>query len=251
MFFPRLRRRAKWVFAFLALAFGLGFVAFGVGTGISGASLGDFLQDFFNSQGSGTDVEAARDRVRENPADPEAIRELAIALQGTGQTSEAIATLDRYLQLRPNDPEALQQLAILWGTEAAEARRDAEAANAEAQQANLAQTFAQGGDSPFVQEITSDRISESLAEVAGERGTDAQTRLTEASARQTTTYERLSRVLPNEPSVFLQLGQSALIAGQTETAIEAWERFLELAPDDASAPLVREQLEQLRGESSG
>ena len=41
MFFPKLRRRAKWVFAFLALAFGIGFVAFGVGTGVSGTSLGD------------------------------------------------------------------------------------------------------------------------------------------------------------------------------------------------------------------
>ena len=27
MFFPKLRRRAKWVFLFLAIAFGLGFVA--------------------------------------------------------------------------------------------------------------------------------------------------------------------------------------------------------------------------------
>ena len=31
MFFPKLRRKAKWVFLLLAIAFGLGFVAFGVG----------------------------------------------------------------------------------------------------------------------------------------------------------------------------------------------------------------------------
>ena len=31
MFFPRLRRQAKWVFLFLALVFALGFVGFGVG----------------------------------------------------------------------------------------------------------------------------------------------------------------------------------------------------------------------------
>ena len=29
MFFPKLRRRAKWVFLLLAIAFGVGFVAFG------------------------------------------------------------------------------------------------------------------------------------------------------------------------------------------------------------------------------
>ena len=31
MFFPRLRRHAKWMFLFLALALGLGFVLFGIG----------------------------------------------------------------------------------------------------------------------------------------------------------------------------------------------------------------------------
>jgi len=33
MFFPRLRRQAKWVFVFLAAVFCLGFVFFGVGSG--------------------------------------------------------------------------------------------------------------------------------------------------------------------------------------------------------------------------
>ena len=33
MFFPRLRRHAKWMFLFLALALGLGFVLFGIGAG--------------------------------------------------------------------------------------------------------------------------------------------------------------------------------------------------------------------------
>ena len=36
MFFPRLRRHAKWMFVFLALVFGLGFVVFGVGAGGTG-----------------------------------------------------------------------------------------------------------------------------------------------------------------------------------------------------------------------
>ena len=43
MFFPKLRRQAKWVFIFLALSFAVGFVVFGVGSG-GGAGLGDLLQ---------------------------------------------------------------------------------------------------------------------------------------------------------------------------------------------------------------
>ena len=50
MFFPKLRRRAKWVFLLLAIAFGIGFVAFGVGTGVSGTSLGDVLRDLIGQQ---------------------------------------------------------------------------------------------------------------------------------------------------------------------------------------------------------
>ena len=34
MFFPRLRRQAKWMFVFLALVFGVGFVIFGVGSSL-------------------------------------------------------------------------------------------------------------------------------------------------------------------------------------------------------------------------
>ena len=36
MFFPRLRRHAKWMFVFLAVALGGGFVLFGVGAGGTG-----------------------------------------------------------------------------------------------------------------------------------------------------------------------------------------------------------------------
>ena len=42
MFFPRLRRHAKWMFALLALMFALGFVGFGVGAG--GIGFGDILR---------------------------------------------------------------------------------------------------------------------------------------------------------------------------------------------------------------
>ena len=49
LFFSRLRAHAKWMFVFLALAFGVGFVIFGVGSGSTGIS--DALQNFFSSSG--------------------------------------------------------------------------------------------------------------------------------------------------------------------------------------------------------
>ena len=73
MFFPRLRRRAKWVFLLLAVFFAFGFVAFGVGAG--GSGIGDYFADLFNrnSVASGQpSVEDAQKKVAENPNDPKA-----------------------------------------------------------------------------------------------------------------------------------------------------------------------------------
>ena len=47
MFFPKLRRRAKWVFLVLAVFFGGGFLIFGVGTG-AGSGIGDYFADLLN-----------------------------------------------------------------------------------------------------------------------------------------------------------------------------------------------------------
>jgi tetratricopeptide (TPR) repeat protein len=252
MFFPRLRRRAKWVFAFLALAFGLGFVVFGVGTGISGSSLGDIFQDILqqrSAEGSAS-VNEAREKVEANPRDAAAQLELANALQSEGRIQEAITALARYTELRPNDTDALQQLAVLWGTQAARARQEAEAAAAEAQGANLAGSFVPG-DNPFLQNLYQTKISESISQLANARSTEAQGRALEASRQEADVYQRLSTLLPDEPVVFLQLGQASFAAGDTKAAIAAWERFLELAPDDASAPLVQQQLELLKDQGNG
>jgi tetratricopeptide (TPR) repeat protein len=252
MFFPRLRRRAKWVFAFLALAFGLGFVVFGVGTGISGTSLGDIFQDILQqrSAASSESVEDAREKVRKNPRDAAAQLELATALQSDGRLAEAVTALERYTALRPRDTDALQQLAVLWGTQAARARQEAEAAAAEAQEANLSVTFVQG-ESVFLQTLYQTKVSEAISELANARSSEAQARALESSRNEADVYERLSVLLPDEAVIFLQLGQASFASGDTEAAIKAWERFLELAPDDSSAPLIRQQLELLKGQGNG
>jgi tetratricopeptide (TPR) repeat protein len=252
MFFPRLRRRAKWVFAFLALAFGLGFVVFGVGTGISGTSLGDIFQDILQqrSAASSESVEDAREKVRKNPRDAAAQLELATALQSDGRLAEAVTALERYTALRPRDTDALQQLAVLWGTQAARARQEAEAAAAEAQEANLSATFVQG-ESVFLQTLYQTKVSEAISELANARSSEAQARALESSRNEADVYERLSVLLPDEAVIFLQLGQASFASGDTQAAIKAWERFLELAPDDSSAPLIRQQLELLKGQGNG
>src|SRR5512134_3088013 len=102
MFFPRLRRQAKWVFLFLALVFGLGFVGFGVGAG--GVGVGDI----FRGAGGGSgvpSVDDAEQNVAENPRDPQAFRDLANAYQAEGDTDGAIGALEGLVSLRPKNAD--------------------------------------------------------------------------------------------------------------------------------------------------
>ena len=90
LFFTRLRRRAKWVFASLAAVFAISFIFFGVGTGVSGGSVGDFLRDLFG--GNGTETQSVADalgKVEDNPNDAAAVLALAGAYQRAGQTRDA------------------------------------------------------------------------------------------------------------------------------------------------------------------
>ena len=60
------------------------------------------------------------------------------------------------------------------------------------------------------------------------------------------TYQKLAKLQPHEPGVQLQLAQAAESVGDTETAIAAYQRFLKLAPDDASAPQARARIKTLQ-----
>src|SRR6185503_15551244 len=86
MFFPRLRRHAKWMFLFLALVFALGFVGFGVGAG--GIGFGDVIRNA--GGGGGPSVSDAEKRVLDNPKDAQAFKDLSTAQQAAGNTDGAI-----------------------------------------------------------------------------------------------------------------------------------------------------------------
>ena len=91
LFFTRLRKRAKWVFIFLAVVFGLSFALFGVGSSVGG---GGGLQDIFNGirgGGSGTpSVSKAQKATQKNPKDAQAWNDLASAYDLNGDYVSAI-----------------------------------------------------------------------------------------------------------------------------------------------------------------
>jgi predicted TPR repeat methyltransferase len=68
----------------------------------------------------------------------------------------------------------------------------------------------------------------------------------QASAKAVETYRRITVVLPNDPTVQLELAQAAQDAGDVATTIAAYKAFLKIAPDDPTAVEVRRLLKQLR-----
>jgi Flp pilus assembly protein TadD len=246
MFFPRLRRHAKWMFVFLALVFALGFVVFGVGAG--GTGIGDIFRDQGTS--SGQSVSDARQNAQEHPKDPQAWRDLSTALQTEGDTAGAIDALNRSITLRPKAPDAYRELAGLHLTRASEYQQ-------QLQQAQIAAAFrAPGLAFPSLttksgQATLEDPLSNAVSSgVTDEVSALYQQAAAEAAAA-VEAYTRLARLQPNDPNVQLELAQAAQQTGDSVTAIAAYEKFLRLSPDDPNASVVRAQLKQLKKNPSG
>jgi tetratricopeptide (TPR) repeat protein len=245
MFFPRLRRHAKWMFLFLAVAFGLGFVGFGVGAG--GIGIGDVFRGSAGNAGVPS-ISDAEKRVSENPRDAKAFRDLATAHQAEGNTAEAIEALENLVALRPRNVDALRELAGLYLQQAQEAQGRAREADARAAYlapgATVAGTIQLGG-----RPLEPDPISTALSSQLEQEVSSALSEAQQASARAVDAYRRMTVATPNDPNVQLELAQAAQGAGDVGTAISAYEKFLKLAPDDPTAVEVRRILKLLRAQS--
>jgi tetratricopeptide (TPR) repeat protein len=245
MFFPRLRRNAKWMFLFLALVFGLGFVGFGVGAG--GVGIGDVFRESAGPSGVPS-ISASEKRVSENPRDAAAFRDLATAHQAAGNTDDAIEALENFVALRPRNQAALVDLASLYLVKVDEAQQRANIANIRA--AYLAPGAAvagliQLGGSPLEPDPISGAVDQQLSQIVQRELGAAQT----AAAQAVDAYKRRAATEPRNALFQLELAQTAESAGDPATAIAAYERFLVLEPDDPNTPDVEARLKQLRAQT--
>jgi tetratricopeptide (TPR) repeat protein len=250
MFFPRLRRQAKWMFVFLAVVFGLGYVIFNVGGTIPGTGLGDVLQNLGQGSAAGPSVGEAEDKIKDNPNDPTGYRELANALQRDGRTDEAVQPLTRYLQFRPKDRSALSMLAGIYLTQAQRAQDRAQRAQLRLQQVTGSDLFAPGQSSQFGQQFTNGRITQLEADRLNQELSTGYSEAQTAYQNATRTYKSLIAAIPDrqeadQPSIFLQLAFAAQSGGDYKEALAAYKRFLKVAPDSPNAPGVRTQIQQL------
>jgi tetratricopeptide (TPR) repeat protein len=245
MFFPKLRRRAKWVFLFLAIAFAGSFVFFGVGAG--GSGIGDYISDLLNRPVA-TDtpsLDDAQKAVAERPNDPEAQLDLARAAQTEGNIELAIAAFEEYRTMRPEDTDALRTLAALYGTQVAEAQQRAAIASNRAAEASLPNTLAPD-DSPFLQELTTNAVTASLSAQLEARASAANAEVQSLSLAQLGVFSELTELVQDDPLIFLQYASAAENAQDYESAISAYESYLELQPNSPNAEQIQERIDTLR-----
>jgi hypothetical protein len=244
LFFNRIRKQAKWVFVLLIVAFGLGFVLFGVGS----SNLGG-LSDIFNGirgTGGGPSVSKPLKETQKNPKDAQAWKDLATAYEAKSDFAAAIPAWQTYTQLRPKDPTGYQSLSTdLQQQLSTQGQAVTDAQNA----AQVAQpsTFGPPSTSPLGRALGSepDPIASAISASAN---TDYNTALSafQGTANQlVAVYQKLVKLTPDDTSTLLQLAQVAQYAGNVPLEISTYKQFLKLAPDDPSAPQVKARIKAL------
>jgi regulator of sirC expression with transglutaminase-like and TPR domain len=253
MFFPMLRRQAKWVFVLLAIVFAAGFVFFGVGSGSTGIS--NLLDNWLNigKASPGPSISSLQARTRAHPNDPQAFRNLATAAEGKGKNAVAVQALERLTALRPKDTNALQELAGLYQKQI----QDVSSQFVALPIAQVAQTFASSsfyappsttklGQAYADGAVLGDPINQAISSLASQTQSEYQLKLTNLESKELAAYQNLVRADPSDPTLQVQLAQAAQTLGDTKTAIAAYKRFLKLAPTDPLASAVKQQLKQLQ-----
>ena len=91
-----------------------------------------------------------------------------------------------------------------------------------------------------------DPIDQAVSTQANEAVTKAYTAAQASFQKAEETYDRLAAAAPRDPNVQLELAQAAQQSGDIPKAIAAYEKFLKLAPDDPTAPIVKQQIAQLK-----
>ena len=243
MFFPRLRRQAKWMFVFLALVFAIGFVGFGIG-GTGGAGSADCEQRAAAS--SGPSVGDAQDKI--DDGDLAAYKELAEAYRAEGKQDEAIAAGETYVRARPNDYAFMRSLASDYEGKAARQRDEATLIQEELS-SSTGTTFALPPESTLGRALGMGRIDRELTADANQRLTELYGGIESAYSRATTLYQRVARVERDDVLLQMLLAQAAYQSRKNGIAIRAYQRVCKLAPGSADCTQAKDAILQLRAQA--
>jgi tetratricopeptide (TPR) repeat protein len=249
LFFQRLRNHAKWIYVALAVCFAATFALLGVGSGSTGIS--SALQNLFSSTStSGPSISKLQKKTEQHPSNAADWRALATALETKHRTADAIAALERYSALKPKDTGALTELAGQYTQQATALQTQVQTAQQQAQAADPAAAFAPPATTPLGKVFASPTglqspISSVVSQTVGSQATAVYQQYQQVISQREDAYKRVAALTPKDPTAQISLGQAALDAQDTATAIIAFKKFLKLAPQDPEAAYAKNALKQL------
>jgi tetratricopeptide (TPR) repeat protein len=239
LFFVRLRRGQKWLYALLAVVFAATFAGVGVGSGAGGLS--QLWTGIFGG-GGGSSISKAQDEIKTNPA--KGYRDLATAYEAKSQNAQAISALESYLKLKKKDANKWAELGSLQGSQAQKYATQYQAAAQAVQLANPSAPFTPGGS--LGQAIGTNAAYQSAAQQASTRTTLLYQQATSAAQASVTAYQHATKLRPKNATMQEQLATAAINAGNAKVAIGALQTYLKLSPNSPLRSQVKAQIKQLR-----
>jgi len=242
LFFIRIRRKQRWVFALLAGLFAITFAFLGVGSGSQGL---DQLFNNINIFGGhhGPSVSSAQKEIQKHPQSSKGYRDLATAFEAKGDTGQAITALQQYTGMKPKDAAAWSELAGLQSTQAQSYLNDYQNAYTALQLAAPSQSFVPT-TGKLAQAFSNPIENAQRSNVQG-AVSDLQQKVSLAYNGAVGSWQHVTGLQPKNLNAWFQLAQAAQTAGETTVAVSAYKQYLKLNPSSTSAPQIRAIIKQL------
>jgi tetratricopeptide (TPR) repeat protein len=239
LFFVRLRRHQKWIYAVLAVIFGLSFIFVGVGSG-SGGGLSTLYNNLFGGSG-GTSISKAQDEVKTNPA--KGYYDLYTAYEQASQPALAITALQQYLGVKPQDADSWSLLGGLQQSQGAAYATQYQNAQASAQAADPSSSFLPGG--ALGSAVGSNPVYSDAAQTAAARTSLLYQKATGAYTGAVTSYQRASKLRPRNSTFLQELAQAAINAGNNPLAARSLRTYLNVYPHAPQRAAIEKEIASL------
>jgi len=239
LFFVRLRRHQRWVYALLAVVFGLSFVLVGVGSG-NGGGLESLYNGIFGGSGGGS-ISKAKDQIKDNPA--EGYRALATAYESNGENAPAISALKSYLALKKSDAASWGELGGLQLSQGNTYSTQYQNAQQAAQQADPGAPFLPGGT--LGSAVGQNPAYQGASQQAASRTSLLYTKATSAFAGAVTAYQHASKLKPKNTAYLQELATAAVNAGNRPVAVKALKDFLRVDPSTPLKKQIKSEIKAL------
>jgi tetratricopeptide (TPR) repeat protein len=244
LFFVRMRRHQKWVYATLAAVFMVSFVFVGVGSG-NGGGLSDLYTGLFGG-GGGSSVSKAQAEVKKDPE--KGYRQLATAYETNGNTVQAINALQSYLALKKTDAGAWSELGGLELSQGGVYAKQYQSAQTAAQNADPSAPFLPGGS--LAAAVGPNAAFQGASQQATSGASLLYQKATTAFQSAVTDYKSATKLKPRDAAAQQELATAAVNAGNFALAIASLQKVLKIDPNTPLRTQIEAEIKSLKKNQS-